>query len=182
MDLPPRAAALYSTWWSFVSYAANAVSPTGEYAYTLTDVSSAASSIAKSVGGDYANYNPIGISQLFSVARGIAKAGAALGSANPNDQIDQSMVAEAPWSRSIVDQLAMPSWQARSQVTYVNEAGQQVSEYFTVGIDLVLPSTVGDLQSQISSSLDSMLTAGPTEGTPRRGQLVSVDSITLLSV
>jgi len=182
VDLPPRAAGLYSTWWSFVSYAANAVSAAGDFLYNLIDVSSAASSISKSVGGDYANYNPIGISQLFSVARNIAKAGAALGSANPNAQIDQSMVAEAPWSRPLVDQLAMPSWQARSQVTYVNEAGQRVSEYFTVGIDLVLPSTVGDLQSQISSSLDGMLTAGPTEGTPRRGQLVSVDSITLLSV
>lgn len=182
MDLPPRAAALYSTWWSFVSYAANAVDATGAYSYTLTDVSSAASELSKSVGGDYANYNPIGISQLFSVARGIAKAGAALGAADPNAQIDESMVAEAPWSRPLADQLAMPSWQARSQVTYVNEAGQQVSEWFTVGIDLVLPSTVGDLQSQVASSLDGMLTAGPTEGTPRRGQLVSVDSITLLSV
>lgn len=182
MDLPPRAQALYSTWWSFVSYAANAVDATGAFSYTLTDVSSAASEISKSVGGDYANYNPVGISQLFSVARNIAKAGAALAAADASSQIDQSMVAEAPWSRSLADQLAMPSWQARSQVTYINEAGQQVSEWFTVGIDLVLPSTVGDLQSQIASSLDGMLTAAPNEGTPRRGQLLSVDSLTLMSV
>lgn len=182
MDLPPRAQALYSTWWSFVSYAAHAVSAAGDFLYTLTDVSSAASAIAKSVGGDYANYNPIGISQLFSVARGIAKAGTSLTAADDAAQIDASMVAEAPWSRPIVDQLASPSWQARSQVTYINEAGQQVTEYFTVGIPLVLPSTVGDLRNQVQSSLDGMLTASSDQGTPRRGQLVSVDGITLLSV
>jgi hypothetical protein len=182
MDLPPRAQALYSTWWSFVSYAAHAVDAAGAFLYNLIDVSSAASSIAKSVGGDYANYNPIGISQLFSVARGIAKTEAAIRNADPNASIDESMVVEAPWSRPLIDQLAMPSWQARSQVTYINEAGQQVTEWFTVGIDLVLPSTVGDLQNQLASSLDSMLTAPPKPKSPRRGQLISVDAIQLLSV
>lgn len=182
MDLPPRAAQLYSTWWSFVSYAASAVNESGDFLYTLTDASSAASEISKTVGGSYANYNPIGISQLFSVARTIAKAGAALGAAGEDTAIDDSMVAPAPWSRSLPDQLAMPSWQARTQVQYINEAGQQVTEYFTIGIDQVLPSSVGDLRNQIAGSLDSMLTAAPTQGTPRRGQLVAVNSITLLSV
>lgn len=182
MDLPPRAAALYSVWWSFVSFAAHAVSATGDFLYTLTDASSAAAAIAKSVGGDYANYNPIGISQLFSVARAMAKTESAIGNASPNAAIDETMVAEAPWSRPIVDQLTMPEWQARTQVTYINEAGQQVSEWFTVGISLVLPSTVGDLQSQLASSLDAMLTAPPKPKSPRRGTFVSLDAVQLLSV
>lgn len=182
MNLPPRAAALYNVWWSFVSYAASAVDTVGKFLYTLTDASSAASDIAKTKGGDWAGYNPIGLSQLFSVARNIAKAGAALGAADASAQIDDTMVAEAPWSRPLADQLAFPQWQARTEVQYINEAGVQVTEWFTVGIDQTLPSTVGDLQSQIEGSLDTMLTAAPTEGTPRRGQLVAVNSITLLSV
>jgi hypothetical protein len=182
VNLPPRAAALYNVWWSFVSYAASAVDAAGKFLYTLTDASSAASDIAKTIGGAYAAYNPIGISQLFSAARTIARAGAALGSADASAQIDEKMVAPAPWARPLADQLAMPSWQARTQVQYINEAGVQVTEYFTVGIEQTLPSSVGDLQSQIEGSLDTMLTAAPNEGTPRRGQLVAVNSITLLSV
>jgi hypothetical protein len=182
MNLPPRAAALYNVWWSFVSFAASAVDALGNFKYTLTDASSAAADIAKTVAGAYAGYNPIGLSQLFSAARNIAKAGAALGAADAEAQIDESMVAEAPWARPLADQLAMPSWQARTEVQYINEAGVQVTEYFTVGIEQTLPSSVGDLQSQIEGSLDTMLTAAPNEGTPRRGQLVAVNSITLLSV
>lgn len=182
MDLPPRAAALYGTWWQFVSYAASAVDESGAFKYTLTDASSAASDISKTLGGQYATYNPIGISQLFSVARNIAKAGNALNGADAGAQIDASMVAAAPWSRALVDQLVSPSWQARTSVQYINEAGVQVTEYFTIGIDTVLPPTVGDLRNQIAGSLDSMLTAAPTQGTPRRGQLVAVNSITLMSV
>jgi len=169
-------------WWSFVSYAASAVDAAGKFLYTLTDASSAASDIAKTIGGAYAAYNPIGISQLFSAARTIARAGANLGAADAEAQIDDTMVAPAPWARPLADQLAMPAWQARTQVQYINEAGVQVTEYFTVGIEQTLPSSVGDLQSQIEGSLDTMLTAAPNEGTPRRGQLVAVNSITLLSV
>lgn len=165
-----------------MSYAASAVDAAGKFLYTLTDASSAASDIAKTIGGVYASYNPIGLSQLFSAARTIAKAGASLGEADASAQIDDTMVAEAPWARSLADQLAMPSWQARTEVQYINEAGQQVTEWFTIGIEQTLPSSVGDLQSQISASLDTMLTAAPNEGTPRRGQLVAVNSITLLSV
>lgn len=182
MDLPPKAAALYGVWWQFVRYAASAVDAAGKFLYTLTDVSSAASDIAKTIGGDYSSYNPIGISQLFSRARDIAKASASLASAQASDQIDASMVAEAPWSRSLPDQLTMPSWQAQTSATYINEAGQTVTEWFTVGIEQVLPSTVGDLQTQIAASLDSMLTAAPREGSPRRGQLVGVNSISLLAI
>lgn len=183
MDLPDRAKAMYKTWWSFVSYAASAVnSVTQQFLYTLTDAASAASDIAESIGGAFASWDPIGLSQLFSAARRIAGIGQAIGQA-PDETVTSTLsIPEAPWSRSPVDQLASPSWQARTSVTYINELGEQVSEYFTIGIDQVLPPTVGDLKSQVSSSIDQMLTGVAENGTPRRGQLVSVDNITLMTV
>lgn len=183
MDLPERAKAMYKTWWQFVSYASSAIdTATGKFLYTLTDAASAAADIAKSLGGSWAKWDPIGLSQLFSAARRIAGIGQVIDTA-PDETITTTLnIPEAPWSRSTADQLAAPSWTARSLVTYINEIGEQVTEYFQPGIDKVLPATVGDLKSQVAAQIDQMLTQPTGQGTPRRGQLISVDSITLMVV
>lgn len=182
MDLPDRAKAMYKTWWSFVSYAASAVDPNGQFKYLLTDATAAAADIAKSIGGIFAKWDPIGLGQLFSAARRIAGIGQTINNASDETVTSTLNIPEAPWSRSSADQLASPSWQARSQVTYINEIGEQVQEWFTPVVDDVLPPTVGDLKAQVSSSIDAMLTGRSERDTPRKGQLLSVDSITLMAV
>lgn len=183
MDLPDRAKAMYKTWWSFVSFASSAIDKvTGQFLYTLTDAAAAASDIAKSIGGAFASWDPIGLSQLFSAARRIAGIGQTISNASDETITSTLDIPEAPWSRSPVDQLVSPSWTARSLVTYVNEIGDQVTEYFSPGIDGVLPATVGDLKAQVAGQIDQMLTQPTGTGTPRRGQLISVDSITLMQI
>lgn len=177
MNLPDRAKAMYKSWWSFVSYAASAVSAAGQFLYTLTDATAAAADIARNIGGIFAQWDPIGLSQLFSAARRIAGIGQTVKEAADETITVTLNIPEAPWSRSLADQNASPAWQLRTLATYVNELGEQVSEYFTVGIDQVLPPTVGDLKSQVSTSIDQMLTGQAENGTPRRGQLISIDEI-----
>lgn len=173
---------MYKTWWSFVSYAASATGPIGQFLYTLTDATSAAADIAKSIGGVFAKWDPIGLGQLFAAARRIAGIGQTISTA-PDETLTSTLtVPEAPWSRTQEQQLADPQWQARTQVTYINEVGDQVQEYFTPIVSTALPPTVGDLKAQVSSSIDSMLQGTSEQGTPRRGQLISVDSITLMAV
>lgn len=182
MDLPAAADAMYKTWWSFANYAANAREADGTYSFTVTDTSAAASEVSKTVGGAFASYNPIGISQLFSVARKIGNATSALGRADPSAPIDPSMVAEAPWSRPAAEQAAMPQWQARVAITYTDAAGVQQQGISVVNISQVLPSSVASLQAQIELRIADQLASPPGTGTPRSGQLDSVDSITLLAV
>lgn len=183
MDLPDRAKAMYKTWWSFVSYAASAIdTATGKFLYTLTDAAAAAANIAKTLGGDWAKWDPIGLSQLFSAAKNIANVGKDINGSTDDRLLGSIAIPEAPWSRSVADQLAAPAWTARSLVTYINEIGDQVTEYFQPGIDGQLPITVGDLKSQVAAQIDQMLTQPTGQGTPRRGQLISVDSITLMVV
>jgi hypothetical protein len=173
---------MYKTWWSFVSYAASATGPVGQFLYTLTDAASAASDIAKNIGGIFAKWDPIGLGQLFSAARRIAGIGQTIDQA-PDETVTTTLnIPEAPWSRPLVDQNAAPSWDARTLVTYVNEIGDTVQEYFQPSIEGVLPATVGDLKSQVASQVDSMLMGQTENGTPRRGQLLSIDSITLMAV
>ena len=182
MDLPDRAKAMYKTWWSFVSYAASAVDPTGQFKYLLTDATAAAADIAKTIGGIFAKWDPIGLGQLFSAARRIAGIGQTIESAADETVTSTLNIPEAPWSRSSADQLAAPKWTVRANATYLNELGEEVTGWFPITIDTVLPSTVGDLKAQVSSSIDQSLTAASAEGTPRRGQLVSLGTLTLAIV
>lgn len=182
MQLPPLAQAMYNTWWSFANYAANAVDAAGRYLFTVTDASSAASAVNRDVYGGQGGYNPIGLSKLFSVARKIGNATSALISASGGQQIDLSMVAEAPWSRPAAEQAASPEWQARVTMTYTDAAGIQQQGVAVVIIKQVLPSSVASLRAQMELRVQDQLSAPPGTGTPREGTLNSIDSITLLAV
>lgn len=182
MELPPAADAMYKTWWSFANYAANARESDGSYSFTVADASSAASQISRTVGQQYESWNPIGLSQLFSVARKIGNATTALGNAEGGASIDSTMVAEAPWSRSAAEQAAMPMWQARVTMTYTDPAGVQQEGIAVVNISQVLPSSVASLQAQMELRVGDQLSAPPGTGTPRTGALDSITSITLLAV
>lgn len=182
MDLAPAAAAMYKSWWSFVNYAASAREADGSYSFTVADTSAAASQISKDVGGNYASYNPIGVSQLFGIARRIANSSSALSQADPSSPITAAHVAQAPWARSAADQAAAPMWQARVAITYTDASGVQQDGIAVVNISQVLPSSVASLQAQIELRVADQLAAPPGTGTPREGQLDSVNSITLLAV
>lgn len=182
MDLPPLADAMYKTWWSFANYAANAREDDGSYSYTVTDASSAASQINRDIYGGQGGYNPIGLSQLFSIARKIGNSTASLAAAAPGAQIDASMVTEAPWSRPIAEQAASPEWQARMTITYTDAAGVTQEGTTVVVIPQNLPSSIASLTAQMELRVQDQLSAPPGTGTPRTGTLVSIDSITLLSV
>lgn len=182
MQLPPKAEAMYQTWWNFANYAANARNPDGSYAYSVTDASSAASQINRDVYGGQGGYQPIGLSQLFSIARKIGNSTDALAQADPASPITPSMVSEAPWSRSQADQAALPMWQARVSMSYTDEFGVPQTGISVVNISQVLPSSVGSLMAQLQLRVQDQLSSPPGTGTPRSGSLVSIDSVTLLAV
>src|SRR5258708_37793061 len=103
MDLPDRAKAMYKTWWSFVSYAASATGPIGQFLYTLTDAAAAASDIAKNIAGAFASWDPIGLSQLFSAARRIAGIGQGIAPAPDETGTTTRRLPEAPRARPEAD-------------------------------------------------------------------------------
>lgn len=173
---------MYSTWWTFALQAATTRDAEGNYAYGVQTFQAAASIIRSDVGGDYANYDAPGLSQLFSIARGIGNSQAALAAAAPDTPLADIPIAEAPWSRPASEQAALPSWQARTEVSYVDEAGVQQTGVFTVTIPQVLPSTVGSLQAQMALRISDMLATPPGTGTPRSGTLASIGPITVLQV
>lgn len=181
-DLPPSAQGMYSTWWTTVQAWANQVNPDTGRAYSVTDVSAAASQLAREFPSQFPAYSPPGVSSLFSQALSIVNARNNLAAADPAAAIDASMVARPPWSATDAEMAAAPRWQVRSEVTYTTSEGTTETGIFTSKIENILPSSVGALAAVVEYQVASMLAAPPGTGTPRSGDLLSVDSITLLAV
>lgn len=181
MPLGPLATAMYKTWWSFASYAASATNEDGSYSYTVTDASAAASDINKNVYNGQGGYNPIGLSQLFSIARRISNTSVAIASADPSSPITDAMVAPAPWGRPAAEQAASPQWWAKGQMSYLTPEGTVETGTFMIQISQTLPYSVGALHTYVGIMAQSQLADTSPTGTPRQGQLQSIDSIQLLS-
>lgn len=181
MPLPPAAQSMYSTWWQFASDAATTTNPDGSYAYTLATAQAAASDINTNVYGGQGGYNPIGLSQLFAAARKISNTSVAISAASPESPITGNMVAPAPWGRPAAEQAASPQWWARGQMTYTTPEGIQEQGYYMVQISQTLPYSVDALNTYIQIMAQSQLVDSSPTGTPRQGQLNSIDSTELLS-
>lgn len=181
-DLPPSAQAMYSTWWTTVQAWADQVNPDTGRAYSVTDVSAAASQLRQEFPDKFPAYSPPGVSSLFSQALQIVNARNTLGVADPSAAIDASMVARPPWSADSATMAAAPVWQVRSEVTYTTSEGFTETGIFTSKIENILPSSKANLAAVVEYQVASMLASPPGTGTPRSGDLVSVDSITLLAV
>lgn len=182
MDLPVAADAMYKQWWSFVNYAANHQEADGSWSYTVATAQAAASDVNTNVWGGQGGYNPIGLSQLFGVARKIGNATNAIAAAGDSSPITPGMVAEAPWSRPLADQAAAPKWQARVGITYTDPEGVTQTGTSVIEITQNLPYNVGSLRAQVALRAQDQLMAPPGTGSPRHGELLSVDSITLLAI
>lgn len=181
-DLPPSAQAMYSTWWTTVQGWANQVNPDTGRAYSVVDVSAAASQLRTEFPDKFPAYSPPGVSSLFSQALQIVNARNALSAADPSQMIDASMVARPPWSADDATMAATPVWQARSEVTYITSEGITETGIFMSKIENTLSFPKSTLQAVVEYQVASMLASPPGTGTPRSGDLVSVDSITLLAV
>lgn len=182
MNLPPAAAAMYNTWWSFVAGIANERNDQGGYAYNIAQAQSIAAQVFPDYEGTVAPYNPIGLSQLFGAARRIQNAVVDVATADPSTVSTGFQVAAAPWGRPPDEQAASPKWQARAEFTYTDETGQQLSETMTVIFNQTLPPTFESLQLQTGFLIQNNLSSPPGTGTPRSGVLDSVDTITLIAV
>lgn len=173
---------MYQTWWTFANNLANARNDDGSYAVTIAQAQAIAGQVYPDFEQTAAPYNPVGLSQLFAVARRIGNAGNALSAAAGSAPIDDSMVALAPWARPPAERAASPKWQARAEITYTDAEGVQQTGTTVVEISQILPSSVASLQAQMALRIQDQLSSPPGTGTPRSGTLDSIDSITLLAV
>jgi hypothetical protein len=94
-----------------------------------------------------------------SIMRGLAgrirQSGRNLANAQPTYGIDSSMMARAPWARTLSEQNSLTMHQVRFEHTVIRN-GEQVSEWRSVMYQGPLPATVGDLKSELENDAQQM--------------------------
>lgn len=160
--------AALANWWDLAQTAAN-------QGFTATDTVTAASDIAQAAGRSLTFEESTAISVLYGYARRIFNAADALQSADPNAPITPDLMAIPPWARDQQVQNTVPIWHQTFAFTFIDQAGNQVTEFKTSVFDMTFPATVGELLSDVQADAEAMAAKYGV-------QLVSADLISLLAV
>lgn len=164
MALPPELQDAYRNAWSLVQYAATQRDQSGAYAYSVTDVISAAAQLARDAGQtlSFSYFSALG--RLFGTARGNANSATALTNADLSSPIDASMIGEWPTAASLAVQAAQPAYMAKAQFSYVNALGDNATGWVTLTDMTRLPQTVNALQLQLQGAALTAYSRTPAEG------------------
>lgn len=179
MALSDRAAAMYKDWYPWVAQAAHATLTTGKPQYQVTDVSSAASEAHRNFPASFPVYDPIGVSGLYGQVNRNFAAAYRLSQAPDTALLTGNLIGDDLFGRPAAEQAAAPMLRAVVTATYVDQFGQVQQDTFTQFYKGRLPPTVGSLRAHVELDVQDMLSTPPPVGTPRQGQLVSIDLIQL---
>lgn len=182
MPLSDRAAAMYKDWYPWVAQAVSSTLTTGRPAYQVTDVSSAIAEEYRNNPGTYSGYDPIGVSGLYGAVNRNFRAAYNLSQAPATAPLTGNMIGDDLFGRSAQEQAVNPMWRAVITATYTDASGATVQGTFTQFYYNRLPPTVGSFQQHVALDVSDLLATPPPTGTPRTGQLVSVDQIQLTAV
>lgn len=160
--------AALANWWELAQYAAN-------NGFTSTDTVGAASDIAQAAGRSLTFEEGTAIAQLYGYARRIFNASDALQSTAPDAGITPDIMAIPPWARDEQVMATVPIWHTTFEFTYIDQAGNQVTEFKTSVEDMTFPATVGELQDNVQADAEAMAAKYGV-------QLVSINLISLLAV
>lgn len=168
MALDPSVLSAYRQTWALVQQAAAAKDDQGAYLYRSTDVVAAASQLAREAGSALSFAEAAAIPGLFALARGNARAGDALMTADLTAAIDASMIGTWPTAAPLGVQAAQPSYLAKASFTYTNALGETQTGWVTVTGITQLPASAGTLQLRLQGAALSAYTRSTAEGgTPR---------------
>src|SRR5215472_11564899 len=106
-----------------------------------TDVTAAASNIARDFGVPWTFQDSQDIAVLFGFANRIQNAADALGAATPADEIDGNMIAVPPWARSQQVMDTAPIWHVTFEHTFLDEEGNVGTGFATSVFEMTLPET-----------------------------------------
>lgn len=141
--------AALAQWWNLASDAA-------QKGLTATDTVTAASQLAADAGRSLSFAESGAIATLYGFARRMTNAAGVLQGATSADVIDSSMMAVPPWARDTQTMLTTPIWHATFTFTYLDQAGNQVTDFRTSVFEMTLPETVGELQSAVTEDAQQM--------------------------
>jgi hypothetical protein len=166
----------YRSYWQLAQAAATAKAEDGGYAYTVTDLVTAASQLARDAGLSLSFQEGSQLGSLFSIARANDRAGSELLSAAPDSRIKSSMVGSWPTAAPASVQAAQPEYMAKAQFTYTNALGEISTGWITMSGITHLPPSVSNLALRMQGAAQQAYAKTPDEGgTPKTDAEVMTD-------
>lgn len=163
----PLSAAL-ANWWTLLAHEAT-------LGTTVTDVQIIARATAAQAGQSLSFQENQAIATLYGYARRIENASTSLQAATSDTVITPDLMAIPPWARDQQVQNTVPIWHSTFGFTYIDQAGNQVTDFKTSVFDMTFPDTVGELTGDVQADAEAM-------AAKYNVQLVSVNLISLLAV
>jgi|SRR5690348_10713238 len=138
---------------------------------------------AQAAGETSAGVSATAVSTLRGYASGMINAANRLAAAEPELALTSAFVAEAPWSRPLQQQSAMPIYQVGfdNEIQLADGSTSVVRQ--TITITGQLPASVGDLYGVVGSEADTLASEGSVDSTTTpQGTSLSVANLQILSV
>lgn len=140
---------ILADWWTLVVAEA--------FIGTISsDVISLAQATAQKSGRSLAFAESSGIATLYGYARRMFNAAAAVQAAAAADTITPEHIGVPPWARDEVTMATAPIWHATYTFTYLDQAGNQVSDFRTSVFEMTMPGTIGDLAAAITEDAQAL--------------------------
>lgn len=136
-------------WWDLISGAA-------QQGFTASETIGLANNVASELGGKLSFQENTAISQLYGYARRIINAGDTFQAASPQQGITADMISTPPYARDYSEQATYPLYHVKFEYTYIDASGVQQTTYRTSVFPDALPSTVGQLTSDVLDDAEAM--------------------------
>lgn len=144
----PQRAAL-ANWWPLV--VAEAFAGT-----TATDTVILASATAAKAGQALAFAEASAIATLYGFARRMANAAGELQGSPAAAVIGPEHIGIPPWARDEQVMLTTPIWHVSFAFTYLDQAGNQITDFRTSVFEMTLPQTIGELAAAIGEDAQAL--------------------------
>lgn len=176
MALPPEMQDTYRSYWQFAQQAATAKDQDGGYTYTVTDLVTAVSQVARDAGQSLSFQAGSQLGSLFAIARANDRAASELLSAAPDSRIKTSMIGSWPTAAPASVQATQPEYMAKAQFTYTNALGEISTGWITMSGITHLPPSVSNLVLRMQGAAQQQYAKTPEEGgTPKTDAEVMTD-------
>jgi len=129
-------------WWNLISDAARAN-------FTVTETVQLANQVAQDLGGRLSFQENSAISSLYGYARREINAQAAFSGAGLSDYITPDMISTPPYARDVQEQNAYPLYHVKFEYTYIDSAGNVVTDIKTSAQPMTIGPTLADVTADV---------------------------------
>lgn len=147
--LDPGQQATLATWWTTIAGVAGG-------GYTATQTNQIIGQVAEDNNIDLGFNDYRNIAVLYGYARRMFNAAGEVQRAAGSAVIGPEHIGVPPWARDEVTMATAPIWHVTYTFTYLDQAGNLVSDFRTSVFEMTLPGTIGDLAAAISQDAQAL--------------------------